>query len=69
MVVSDLRQVGVFPGTPVSSTNNKAHRPDIPVIEIVLRVSVNSLTLTLALRLDEYFVYECNFVIFRWVYI
>jgi len=69
MVVSDLRQVGVFPGTPVSSTNNTTHRHDIPVIEIVLRVSLNTLTLTLTLNLDECFVYVCNFVIFRWVYI
>ena len=67
MIFSDLRQVGVLPG--VSSTNNKTHRHDIPVIEIVLRVSLSTLTLTLSLRLDECFVYVRNFVYFRWVYI
>ena len=69
MIFSDLRQVGVLPGAPVSSTNNKTHRHDIPVIEIVLRVSLSTLTLTLSLRLDECFVYVRNFVYFRWVYI
>ena len=67
MIFSDLRQVGVLPG--VSSTNNKTHRHDIPVIEIVLRVSLSTLTLTLSLRLDECFVYVRNFLYFRWVYI
>jgi hypothetical protein len=43
--VSDLRHVGGFlPGTPVSSTNN-TDRHDI--IEILLKVALNTITLNL----------------------
>ena len=41
--ISDLRQVGVFPGTPVSSTN-KTDRHDIT--EILLKVTLNTIPLS-----------------------
>jgi hypothetical protein len=45
--VSDLRQVGgFFSGTPVTSTN-KTDRNDIT--EILLKVALNTMTLTLAI--------------------
>jgi len=45
--IGDLRLVGFFSGTPVSSTN-KTDRHDIT--EILLKVVLNTITLTLSLR-------------------
>ena len=52
--VSDFQQVGGFsPGTPVSS-NNKTDRHDIA--EILLKVTLDTLTLTQIVQLFFYFV-------------
>jgi hypothetical protein len=63
--VSDLRQVGsFFPGPPVSSTN-KIERHDIA--EILLKVAINTITLTPNPILMSTEVNIRNQVFYRWI--
>ena len=60
--VCDLRQVCVILGTMVSSTN-KTGRHDIP--EILLQVALNTINLTLKLRLNTYCDYTTIFMLIQ----